>query len=359
MKVREILVVVIGVVVLSWQSQSAKAGSDVERSLRYLQSLDQRVADVSWNLEEANLDLCPRKRGSIGIAVHDIGQYAPEYRVAAKEAFSFYEGYPAILSITEDSPAWNADLRVNDTLISINGHDLRVSEVNPKEMDYSSIEAVQQRLERLPTGKISRLRVYRDGEEMAFSIAPKPICGYRVEIVPGDKLNAYSDGNLIQLIGRLVVWTRTDDELALLIGHEIAHNILSHSDRITAEKINRGLLGSFGESGAKLRDMEREADRYSVLLAARAGYDYKIAGEFMRRLSMTSGLGAIWATSHPTARNRSRNVEEAIKAVDRLMSSGKVLGLSKVVLGQKLDTKETDDRYTLLPHGGAADSGGH
>lgn len=157
---------------------------------------------------------------------------------------------------------------------------------------------------------------------MAIEVRPSTICRSRVELVPSGQINANSNGNVVQIYGRLALWTRNEDELAIVIAHEMAHNLLGHNRRITEEKIGTGIFASLGSDGRKLRNMEREADRYGLYLMARAGYDYRIAPEFWTRLSSTSGLGAIWATTHPTARDRARLNREVVDEIARKEASG-------------------------------------
>jgi predicted Zn-dependent protease len=148
---------------------------------------------------------------------------------------------------------------------------------------------------------------------------------FNVELVPGGKVNAGSDGRLVQIQGALATWSRNDDELALVIAHEMAHNFLGHHEQLDQEDISTGLFSGFGANGRKLRDMEREADRYSIFLVARARYDFHIASTFWRRLAKSSGIGSIWTTSHPNARNRGRNADAAVAEVDEQLSKGTAL----------------------------------
>lgn len=82
------------------------------------------------------------------------------------------------------------------------------------------------------------------------------------------------------------------------------------------------MFASLGLGSHKLRDMEREADRYGLFLVARAGYDYRAAPDFWRRLSATNVLGGIWATTHPSGVNRATTNSLTVAEIDRQRAAG-------------------------------------
>lgn len=303
-------------------SPASAAGAQPEAVAGFLalQAEDQRIADVSWRLASANanLALCPRHMNSIGISVHDAAQYAPRYRKVAMASFGFSDGYPAILAVAKGAPADHAGLLVGDRIVAIDGVAVPTAVVPARAREsYKAIEAVMTRLESLPADRAINFDLLRGQTRTSVRVRPVTTCLGRVEVVPGDKINAGSNGLVVQIYGKLASWARNDDELAIVIAHEMAHNILDHNARIEREGIGTGILASLGSDGRKMRDMEREADRYGLYLVKGAGYDYTLAGAFWGRLSGTSGLGAIWATTHPTAVDRKRFNDEVIASIQR------------------------------------------
>lgn len=302
------------------------AESDAQDSLRYLQSLDQKVADISWRLAASNADICPEKQGALGIGLHNAVQYVPRIRTAAIATFGFGDGFPAVLSLAEGGPAQRAGIEVGDRITAIDGIGLAPHTIDAgSPADYDMIEALMTRLEAVPAEAQIRFDLLRGMEAVSLALTAQSLCRVRVEVVPGGKINAGSDDRIVQVEGKLVTWVRGDDELALVIAHEMAHVFLGHHQRLKREGISTGLFGGFGANGRKLRDMEREADRFSIFMVARANYDYRIAGAFWRRLAKASGLGAIWATSHPNARNRGRNADAAAAEVNARRREGLAL----------------------------------
>jgi predicted Zn-dependent protease len=138
-----------------------------------------------------------------------------------------------------------------------------------------------------------------------------------VELAPGNAINANANGLVAQISGRLVNWVQNDDELALVIAHEIAHNLLDHQKKLSEKSALSGLATSLGLSGRAQRQMELEADRMGIIMAATAGYNYKIAPDFWAKLNSNNPLASFLATTHPTTRARRENAQ---RVVDELNS---------------------------------------
>ncbi len=141
--------------------------------------------------------------------------------------------------------------------------------------------------------------------------------------MPGGKMVVYSG-----LIERLRL---TDDELAAIMGHEIAHSLREHArERVSQQmgsQIAAGLLGAVASSvlgiGSEVsqqvagtlvnvtfnlphsREHETEADRIGVELAARAGYDPHAAVSVWQKMQQASGGGGPqFLSTHPSPATR-------------------------------------------------------
>jgi predicted Zn-dependent protease len=137
--------------------------------------------------------------------------------------------------------------------------------------------------------------------------------------MPGGKMAVYTG-----LIDRLKV---TDDELAAVMGHEIAHALREHArERISRQMGTQmaigvaGALFGIGELGQNLGAMvadvtlnlpnsrlhETEADRIGVELAARAGYDPRAAISLWEKMAKTSNGNQPpkWLSTHPSHEDR-------------------------------------------------------
>lgn len=140
--------------------------------------------------------------------------------------------------------------------------------------------------------------------------------------------------------GRMAVYTGlveqiepSDDELAQVLGHEIAHALAKHQ----AEKMSVAMASSIGVlavgvasgrsdvtagAGAAAllavqmpngRTAEAEADRIGIELAAKAGYDPRAAITLWEKMAKVSkGPGVEFLSTHPLPENRQRALARLI-----------------------------------------------
>ena len=140
--------------------------------------------------------------------------------------------------------------------------------------------------------------------------------------MPGGKMAVYTG-----LIEKLKI---TDDELAAVMGHEIAHALREHGrERMSqayAQQIGLSVVGAalgLGQGGMELaqiatdvtfnlpnsREHEVEADRVGVELAARGGYDPRAAVTLWQKMGQAGG-GAPpqFLSTHPSPQNRQKDL---------------------------------------------------
>jgi len=155
---------------------------------------------------------------------------------------------------------------------------------------------------------------------------------WSVKVIDDPKtVNAWcmAGGRMAFYTGLIVALKPTDDEIAQVMGHEIAHALAKHQaekmSTAMATQVGAGLVGILaGEkygglaaqaavAGAAMavtlpnsRGAESEADRIGIELAARAGYDPRSAvtlWEKMGKVSGGSGKGDFMST-HPAPEKR-------------------------------------------------------
>lgn len=140
--------------------------------------------------------------------------------------------------------------------------------------------------------------------------------------MPGGKMAVYTG-----LIDKLAL---TDDELAAVMGHEIAHALREHGREKVGQaagvdlaatiggligayygvdaNVGKSVLGAAGELAfmrPNSRGMEQEADRIGVELAARAGFDPHAAITLWEKMARASGSGTPqWLSTHPSHESR-------------------------------------------------------
>lgn len=111
-----------------------------------------------------------------------------------------------------------------------------------------------------------------------------------LQIVDSPVINAYNDGMKIVIYTGLIKHVKNSHELALVIGHEIAHGTLWHL------KMMRELGVSLTDNDVSV--LESNADKMGAIYIMKAGYDICKAREWFKTLLSTNGdyLGG----DHPT-----------------------------------------------------------
>ncbi len=155
--------------------------------------------------------------------------------------------------------------------------------------------------------------------------------------MPGGKIAVYTG-----LIDKI---KPTDDELAAVMGHEIAHALREHSrERVSQQMAQSAVVGigaaalGLGRAGADLggmlaqvtfglpnsREHEREADRIGVELAARAGYDPRAAVTLWEKMAALGGSGTPELLStHPAPQSRIEDLKVYAQKVMPLYEQAK------------------------------------
>ena len=150
--------------------------------------------------------------------------------------------------------------------------------------------------------------------------------------MPGGKIAVYSG-----LMERLNL---TDDELAAVMGHEIAHALREHArermgrqmatqtatavgavalEIFTGVRIDPELAGTVAQATFVLpnsRENEQESDFIGVELAARAGYDPRAALTLWQKMGQAaSGGPPEWLSTHPNNETRLRELQAYVQKV--------------------------------------------
>jgi predicted Zn-dependent protease len=156
---------------------------------------------------------------------------------------------------------------------------------------------------------------------------------WEVNVIASDQLNAWCmpGGKIAVYSGLIEKLKLSDDEIAAIMGHEIAHALREHArERISQQMATSAVIGigaavlGVGQAGADLgslvaqvtftlpnsRTHEIEADRIGVELAARAGYDPRAAASVWQKMAKASSGGTPqFLSTHPSPENRIKDLE--------------------------------------------------
>lgn len=160
---------------------------------------------------------------------------------------------------------------------------------------------------------------------------------WEVNLIRSKQVNAFCmpGGKIAFYTGLLDQLKLTDDEIAMVMGHEIAHALQEHARERAAksEITNLGAnvvsqlfgFGNLGNmalgAGAQLlslkfsRSDETEADLIGMDIAARAGYDPRAAVTLWQKMGTVSQSGAEFLSTHPSGRSRIADLEKHLPEV--------------------------------------------
>jgi beta-barrel assembly-enhancing protease len=292
--------------------------------LMALNALDGRVNTVGFRLSVANVELCPRTGPITGLLVHAESQYADYLRAAAREDWRLKGDLPGVAAVAPASPAARAGLRVGDLLLSADGQPfLQGGPVGDAGFDGLSGNLARLR-DALEDGS-AELVVERDGQRFTLRLGSVTGCAYPFQLDPSADFYAKGDGERVFISSALAALSPLDDDLAVVLGHELAHNILEHRAYFDEVGVARDVLGNWGVAPWELVRAEREADRVGLFLSARAGYDPARAGPYWRMLSARLPHVRMVQWGHPSAGERIQSLEGVAEEIAVLRDAGQPL----------------------------------
>lgn len=298
----------------------AAAQGAPDQALLAMRALDRRVATVGHRLAVANLDLCAGRAWLPGFAVHDLSQYGADYRPAAIRAFGLDAG-PGVLALAAGGPAEQAGLLADDILLGFDGQPPPRAALQ-RSGSFAPMERILAALDLAFDDGRATLEIVRAGARRTVSVEAQQGCASRFQLIPGRGLNAKADGRYVQVTAAIADYVVDDAELAAVLAHEFAHNILGHRIRLDQARVSRGMLGNFGRNAQRIRETEVEADRFSVYLMERAGYDPEAAVRFWSRFGRR-GFNFLGSPTHPNWRARIEMFEAEIAAIRAARAAGR------------------------------------
>lgn len=162
-----------------------------------------------------------------------------------------------------------------------------------------------------------------------------------VNLLGSPQLNAFCmpGGKIAFYYGILEKLKLEDDEVAAIMGHEVAHALREHArERMGKTAATNGMielgsallgLGNLGRGLAGLggqlltlrfsREDESEADLVGIELSARAGYDPSAAVRLWEKMmAANKGAPPQWLSTHPASGTRIRDIQANLPKVDGL-----------------------------------------
>lgn len=263
---------------------------------------DARVAQIVYRLAKAGLPRCPVPEPATGLVLQHLLQFQRADRAGLIGELPLDRG-PGVIAVVPGGPAALAGVRAGDILLSVN--DIPV----PREAGLSDPFNVQRARARadavydvLASATPLTVTLLRDGGIVTVHILPQSVCPSQVHLARSAQRNAYADGRHVFLTTGMLALLHNDDELAFVIAHEMAHNILGHATVMRSASVKKGLGRTFGQSGQIVRGTETAADALGAELMLDAGFDPVAGTAILTRLGGGDFGIALLATHEPASK---------------------------------------------------------
>lgn len=299
-----------------------------ELALADVEHHQSRLDSVAYPLLARATSLCPSAVGyRLGMRVATVHEYDQTWRAAAASALRLSDTL-AILGLVREGPAGDAGLLPGDRLLEANGRALPVG--------AGAVAAFGEAVGRVRESGENRMvvRFRRGGEPREATVSLVPGCDYATLVVVGGELNAYADGRNIFVTSTMMRFTG-DDELRVVVAHELAHNARGHIGARQHSAMLRvpsapgitagGYLTSEGARRATPSfsiESEREADYVGLYALAIAGLPLDSASRFWRHVAQADPEGIGMAATHPTPAERFVRMEQAIAEIEHKRAAG-------------------------------------
>lgn len=293
-----------------------------------------RLDAVAFRLRIANRPYCKKVAPQLGIRAASAHGLPRRFREFAGAVLGTGGNHPTVLSVVENSPAALADIRRGDEILTLD------NDVVPAR---HTARWIDDRLAARGQAPVT-LVIRRDDGETQHTLHPLMGCATPIELAVDPLPNAFAEDERIVIQSGILRLTKTDAELAVIVGHELAHLTLGHLGKrrqnallgkLGGMLIDRGLMiaqiqthGAFEKhferAGALAYsvDFEREADYIGAYFAARAGYDISGVARIWRVLALENPAEMRVNDTHPATPARFVQMQKTVAEITDKMRRG-------------------------------------
>lgn len=312
---------------------STNAPSARDPVLDALVARQERVYRIAAPLITKNAVLCrTQARPLLGFTAKNQFSYPAELTASARRTLGLNEKLQ-VMQVLDGSGAMRAGLARGDLLQS-------VQDIVIPEGPQAETEAARLLAPALKNLSEIRITVLRRGQPLSLQVPLTLACAFAIDIGNAPHLNAYSDGRRIMLTRGLLEALPADEEVAVIVAREIAHNVLQHARQLQQTATVSGVIDSLlplkpdpasyaGSNGIKAtpEKMDQEADRLALFMLARAGYDpLSLARVSQRLMEMAPATQAnTYSALHPWTAERQSQIQPALKELRQKQAAKKPL----------------------------------
>lgn len=282
----------------NFDNLAAEAQTQETQAFKRYANMLARLDGISAEILNENADLCESTRQDIGVRTHTLKSYPKHLRDAAGRQLGA-EKTPSVLSANIATRFLKADVLIDDNQTPITERD--------------------KNLQKNLKGGADSIPVLRYGEYIMVPVIPNTVCDYKVALKFSGAVNAYATGKSIIVTTGMMDFAKTDEELALVVGHELAHNTMGHVRKI----IQNTILSGF--AARTTRPFEAEADYVGLYYMARAGYEMGEVEMFWQRLGVQNPKSIVRAKTHPVTPSRLLSIRLTAAEIKRKREAGEPL----------------------------------
>jgi len=309
-------------------SRAEKKRKEEEFNAKFLQATQNwlpRIYRIGYRLVSASVPGHGNpepKFGFAGIGVDELKDYARTFYKVDKSIKGVL-----VLGTYPGSKAESVDVKAGDVIVKLDGR-------KTKNLGgyFKAVRKAKQPL--------VRAEIWRDGEMIERAIPVEKVY-YNAQffLAPTPDVDAHAAFSKIAVGIGAIRYCRNDDELAVIMGHELAHTTLKHSLKkvgvTTATGIAYGVVAgaldvvTFSGVGSALiwpvqsatdaavsRRYEREADYFGMLHTFFAGYNVEVGSKIFGKLATDApshGLVAYTFSTHPKSSERFLRLEKIVE----------------------------------------------
>ena len=250
-----------------------------------------------WKVGLKVLSILPeeafKKRAVIGaLVVDNTENIARYYKLPSEEGC-------VVVGVIDDYIADLAGIKEGDIIKEIEGKKINDS----KDVAFKADE-------------VATVIVERSDTKLSFDVIPEVQPYVRIRLKETGKINAYAKFSGIEFTTGMVHFVEDEDELAVIMGHELAHLTAKHLPKNISMAALCGTLGGLTGPFAPLttqalyapysRKNEREADYLGLIYAHNAGYDVQKGAALWKRfaLEIPRSRSKSFLRSHPASPER-------------------------------------------------------
>lgn len=268
-----------------------------------------RLGSIEWRLRRAAENSCESVAADIGITIDDRRAYDRKDWPLLATSIGLLED-PVVTSVVADGPAARAGLRAGDAIVAVGGQSVATI-IERRKAGPLVAEALIAEIAGASGGASAAvpLAVRRKAETLQYRVQPVRHCAARLVLVTDRSVDAHSDAQNVAISTGLMAFARSDDEIALAAGHELAHIILKHRK---------------GGGISARRLMEDDADSLGLRLMHCAGYDARRGLGLFLRLGKNDWLGFLRAPTHRSFAKRVARLQAELPDLSCPVSFGTV-----------------------------------